>query len=459
MTSTDETPRTPLECIDGEPFVFADVSPVPGRSPRLGLPLPSVGPAIDHYSSQHAPRGLIAYRLRQGDVAVLDDVTRALARAPVAGGSDAGTAYGYRVCASLCDDSIAPKVVSWLESCLADASIPRAARAGLARTIASHPRCASLTLDALFASAVVDDEARETYAALRRAGQGARTEPSEPEPDDARRALLANPFLAVRELRDGAREVLAAHPELRGDVLAALTVAATDETEQYHVRFHALEQLAELDRAYAVSIAEMVEDPGMALLVAPLVKFPEPGALARYAHDVGLLPELTDRELRAVTIENVLGSRTALFAKETDAYPNHYDDVLARLARLVSPVLDDVLFEEVPHHEFFDDDVSDEDEDEDAYRPVNDPDQLRDAYRLRAFLADCTYEIVAGDTTDWIVVEPVLGLLNTLCEARGSDLRFVELPTGSQDACVLAAPARAIRTAVDDGVLVVIWPS
>ncbi|MDI1476731.1 hypothetical protein [Polyangium sp. y55x31] len=390
MDSTNETPRTPLECTDGEPFLFAAVSPIPGRSPRLDLPLASEGPAIDHYSSQHAPRGLVAYRLRRGDVAVLDDVTRALSRVPAAEGSDAG----------------------------ADSS-----RWG--------------------------------------ARQGARTAPSEPAPDDARRALLANPFRAVRELRDGAREVLAAHPELRGDVLAALTVAVTDETEQYDVRFHALEQLAELDRAYAVAIAEMVEDPRMAPLVAPLVKFPEPGALARYAHDIGLLPEITDGELRAVTIENVLGSRTALFAKETDAYPNHYDDVLTRLARLVSPVLDDVLFEEVPHHEFFDDDVSDEDDDDDddAYRPVNDPDQLRDAYRLRAFLPDCTYEIVAGDTTDWIAVEPVLGLLNTLCEARGSDLRFVELSTGSQDGCVLAAPARAIQTAVDDGVLVVIWPS
>ncbi|TKC98740.1 hypothetical protein [Polyangium fumosum] len=419
-----------------------------------------MGPALDHDSSQHAPQRLIAYRLRQGDMAVLDDVTRALSRAPAAEGSNAGTAYGYRVCASLCDDSIGPKVVSWLESCFADESISRAARAALARTIAFHPRCASPTLDALFASDVVDDEARETYAALRRARQGARSEPSEPEPDEARRALLANPFLAVRELRDGAREVLAAHPERRGDVLAALTVVVTDETEQYDVRFHALEQLAELDRAYAVSIAEMVEDPGMAPRVAPLVKFPEPGALARYAHDVGLLPELTDGGLRALTIENVLGSRTALFAKETDAYPNHYDDVLARLARLVSPVLDDVLFEEVPHHEFFDDDEDeDEDEDEDAYRPVNDPDQLRDAYRLRAFLPDCTYEIVAGDTTDWITVEPALALLNTLCEARGSDLRFVELPTGSQDGCVLAAPARAIQTAVDEGVLVVIWPN
>ncbi|HVK67320.1 MAG TPA: hypothetical protein VM694_22700, partial [Polyangium sp.] len=292
MDSTDETPRTPLECIDGEPFVYADVSPTPGRSPRLGLPLASVSPAIDHYSSQHAPRGLVAYRLRRGDVAVLEDVTRALSRATPAEGSDAGAAYGYRVRALLCDDSIGPKVVSWLQSCLADASISRAARAALARTIAFDPRCASPTLDALFVSAVVDDETRETYAALRRAGQGARTEPSAPEPDDARRALLANPFLAVRERRDGAREVLAAHPELRGDVLAALTVAVTDETAPYDVRFHALEQLAELDRAYAVAIAEMVEDPGMAPLVAPLVKFPEPGALARYAHDVGLLPEL-----------------------------------------------------------------------------------------------------------------------------------------------------------------------
>ncbi|TKC98741.1 hypothetical protein [Polyangium fumosum] len=40
MDTTDETPRTPLACVDGEPFVYADVSPIPGRSPRLDLPLP-----------------------------------------------------------------------------------------------------------------------------------------------------------------------------------------------------------------------------------------------------------------------------------------------------------------------------------------------------------------------------------------------------------------------------------
>jgi hypothetical protein len=54
---------------------------------------------------------------------------------------------------------------------------------------------------------------------------------------------------------------------------------------------------------------------------------------------------------------------------------------LRRLTGLVAPVLDDVLFEAVPDVESDDDDA--------------DPDPLRDADRLRAFLPECTFEIVA----------------------------------------------------------------
>ncbi|MFY0531102.1 hypothetical protein [Nannocystis pusilla] len=136
-----------------------------------------------------------------------------------------------------------------------------------------------------------------------------------------------------------------------------------------------------------------------------------------------------------------------VFDTETDVYPNGHDHLLRRLAGLAAPVLDDVLFEEVPHVESDDDD--DDDDDDDA-----DPDQLRDAYRLRAFLPECTFEIVAGDRSDWLDVPAVLGLLNTVCEALGRDIRFVALPTDSQEAHVIAAPADAILRALADGSLV-----
>lgn len=242
---------------------------------------------------------------------------------------------------------------------------------------------------------------------------------------------------------------MTARPDARDDVLAALQLAITDETEPVYVRVDALRQLAEIDRAHAFDVARLVHDPRLSFVTAPLLTLPEPGALARYAHEVGLIADLSSSALEAATLTDVLEPHTHTFDRETDVYPNRYDLLLTSLARLVSPVLDDVLFEEVPHREL--------DLEPDGAEGASE--QLADAYRLRALLPDRTYEIVAGDTSDWLSVEPVLGLLNSLCEARNSALRFVELPTGSQQAAVLAAPASAIRRARADGLLVLVLPT
>lgn len=52
----------------------------------------------------------------------------------------------------------------------------------------------------------------------------------------------------------------------------------------------------------------------------------------------------------------------------------------------------------------------------------------------------------------------MVGLLDTLCGDRELPTRYVELPTGSQHAEILAAPAGAIERAIDDGILVVSTP-
>jgi hypothetical protein len=81
-------------------------------------------------------------------------------------------------------------------------------------------------------------------------------------------------------------------------------------------------------------------------------------------------------------------------------------------------------------------------------------DQLPDAYRLRAFLPDCTFEIIGGDTSDWFAMPCVLALLNTLCQHRDSPVRFVALPPDGQRARVIARSADELRHSIANGSLV-----
>jgi hypothetical protein len=118
------------------------------------------------------------------------------------------------------------------------------------------------------------------------------------------------------------------------------------------------------------------------------------------------------------------------FDMETGQFPNDHDALLADLALLVRPALDGVVFEERP--------------------PTLDPTtgETRGPYELRAYADGKRYELLAEDRGDWYDVPAVLGLLNALLAARGSDRRFLSVSPDPQFATIIGGPARALHALV-----------
>src|SRR5690606_19384187 len=129
--------------------------------------------------------------------------------------------------------------------------------------------------------------------------------------------------------------------------------------------------------------------------------------------DLGFVLDRTNMGLEAkpITVEDVLFARgrTEWFDAETGTFPNAHDALLAELAALASPVLDDVIFEEIPPAESEMDDGP---------------------YRLHAYADGKRYALRAENHGDWYDVHAVIGLVNALLVARNSDIRLVVLPTG-----------------------------
>jgi hypothetical protein len=139
------------------------------------------------------------------------------------------------------------------------------------------------------------------------------------------------------------------------------------------------------------------------------------------------------------------------FDVETGSYPNEHDGLLYDLAELAGPPLGDASFQEdappvelrhgrwlLGHGEV------------DRLPPGVTPGA---PYKLQAYLSGRAYEVEAQDFGDWFDLEQVLGLLNAISADRGAETRLVALAGDGQIACVLAAPRKAIRSAVQAGLL------
>ena len=120
------------------------------------------------------------------------------------------------------------------------------------------------------------------------------------------------------------------------------------------------------------------------------------------------------------------------FDAETDQLPNEHDGLLARLAALVAPALDDVVFEEVP--------------------PAGD-EMESGACRLCAYVRGKLYSLPARNLGDWYDVEAVLNLMNATAKEHGSKARFVGLASQDQTMAVVGAPAGAIARAIQGGLI------
>lgn len=111
-------------------------------------------------------------------------------------------------------------------------------------------------------------------------------------------------------------------------------------------------------------------------------------------------------------------------------FPNQHDELLADLAALAAPALDDVVFEEIPP-------------------TLEDDEQGRGTYRLFAYADGKRLAVDARSRGDWYDVEAVMGLVNALLVERKSDVRLVVLPTTDQTVKVLAGPVKGIESLVE----------
>jgi hypothetical protein len=120
------------------------------------------------------------------------------------------------------------------------------------------------------------------------------------------------------------------------------------------------------------------------------------------------------------------------FDVETGMYPNNHDSLMRQLAALVSPELDDTIFEE-------------------AAPGIEEAET--EPYELTVYTAGKRLRAEARNLGDWYDVEAVLNLMNAVAKERGSNMRFVALASTDQTMTVVAAPAGAIARAIQGGLI------
>ncbi|HEV8324576.1 MAG TPA: hypothetical protein VG389_23365 [Myxococcota bacterium] len=273
---------------------------------------------------------------------------------------------------------------------------------------------------------------------------------------------LADLDRAVAGMGVDVARLLADHPEKRGALRDALERCARANHDLPFVNARCLHLLASVDRPAAVEAARSllgptVHDSYVAEVRDGLLRFPDLALLEARLRAVGLTPAPAggvtlgatafDLELRSdltpVTVRDVLErwGRAHTFDTETDTFPNAHDALLMRLAALAAPALDGVLFEEIPPPEPTGATPAGADAPGGAGRPP---------YVLVAWMDGQRFSARARDLDDWYDVEAVVGLLNALCAARGSDVRFAVLPI-DQVISVVAGSEAALRAAAADG--------
>lgn len=119
------------------------------------------------------------------------------------------------------------------------------------------------------------------------------------------------------------------------------------------------------------------------------------------------------------------------FDVETGQYPNQHDSLMRSLALLVTPELDDAIFEE--------------------RAPAMDNES--EPYQLLVYSGGKLYRATAENLGDWYDTDAVLRLMNAVMEDRKVDIVFTNLAATDQSMTIVAAPPATIEKAVDDGLL------
>jgi hypothetical protein len=119
------------------------------------------------------------------------------------------------------------------------------------------------------------------------------------------------------------------------------------------------------------------------------------------------------------------------FDVETGFFPNYHDSLMRNLATLVSPALDDAVFEETA--------------------PTIDAETA--PYRLTVYTAGKRLRAEARNLGDWYDVEAVMNLMNAVMKENGSDVRFVSLASNDQILAIVGAPQPVIDRAIQAGLI------
>jgi hypothetical protein len=270
------------------------------------------------------------------------------------------------------------------------------------------------------------------------------TQPAEvPAVEDAHAKVLTDPGGVAAKAVD---EPHAAAPVARADLVQQLETCAWELPKHEGRAVNCLTELAALDRPRAVEIAREWSrgalPPDAQSAASALVRFPTAGALEAHLDSLGLtdktlfaLGDLTVGPLSAAEVLLYRGRATA-FDMETGLFPNRHDELLHDLSTLAPEVLDGFRFEEYPPSAA-DDEVG------------------GGSYRLVALGGGMRYEVTAANHGDWYDLASVLGFLNSLSRARGSDARWMALKEEGQVAVVVAGPSAALSSLVADGLLLV----
>lgn len=259
-------------------------------------------------------------------------------------------------------------------------------------------------------------------------------------PDKAMRALAekacTNPVVAKERQCTERDEPTTPRALARGETEQASEELVKCAKGDGYEAAECLQKLAMKDRAAAIAIAKAAPPTGkqdyFSKVARDLVAYPEADAIEKYFASIGITPTATASQSTSLGIESALlgYGRLDQFDTETGQYPNEHDSLLAGLAKLASPALDGVVFEELA--------------------PGIDSDG---PYTLYAYSDRQRFEVSAQNNGDWYDMDAVIGILNAVLENRSSPYRYVVLPTGDQTAIVMAAPQRAIERLVADGAI------
>jgi hypothetical protein len=241
----------------------------------------------------------------------------------------------------------------------------------------------------------------------------------------------------------------AQHPAQRASLLAELEPCARGEREDLPFAAICLRGLAELDWDRARAIASdaspslhlpgalgRADDPARAAFVSVLTRYPSADALVLTLRSRGLLgaPRPTSRP--PVTLAQTMVAYGRGWSIEGVSPLGAGHDRLARhLARLATPALDDVTFDEVLP---------------DASELVPLPIEIE----LVAYARSERWATIATSDDDYYDLSATAGLLNALLRERGSDLRYLVVDDPFAEEIVVVGTADALSSAIADDLLV-----